>query len=692
MVQTFSPFWKEAPFARLLIPFIAGIILQDIFRFDILLLAVSTCTFVAGFLFIISVGIRQRYQFRYIAGVVICVLILLTGAILTYYQNAGNNSTAVNKIYHEGDILLISIEEPFQERNKSFKTITQVTGYIRGKKIYKASGKIVLYIFKDAITPSIDYGSQLLLFRKPERFRNSGNPGSMDYQRYAFLNGYSFRVFANKKDFLLLDQIGSADPFKKFLIESRKNICTILRQYIPDTQVYGLAEALLIGYKEDLDQDLVRAYSNTGVVHVIAISGLHLGLLYLILKILIHPLTVIRRTKWLKSAVIIILLWVFSLMTGGSASVLRSAVMFTAILAGESLSRKISIYNCLAASAFLLLCYKPHWLFDIGFQLSYSAVLSILLFMKPVYNITFIPNKILDYFWQLCSVTIAAQILTTPVSIYYFHQFPVYFLLANFIAVPLSGIILIAELMLCCLYLFPEIATPLGYIIYGLIDLMNRSIVEIDQLPFSTIKQIHCSFFQLVLIYASIISVTVFFHYRLRSGFHVCLISLLLITVITTLNRIEHHSQKIFVVYNIAGSHVSEVLWGRRSFTRARIQSANLEPGKNILNASHSFYKISERNKFPVYRDYIRLGESHILFADSNTEIKIGTAGKIHLLVVSDNNLNSREILDRYRPEMIIMDPTNSVYTTNAWKTACKKKGIQIHDVVNKGAFVMTAN
>src|SRR5262249_36907228 len=152
-------------------------------------------------------------------------------------------------------------------------------------------------------------------------------------------------------------------------------------------------------------------------------------------------------------------LWLFSLLAGAQASVLRSAVMFTCIVLGKNFSRSSSIYNTLAVSAFILLCYDPFWLWDVGFQLSYAAVLSIVIFVKPIYNWFYIRNKILDFIWKLNAVSIAAQLLTTPLSLYHFHQFPNYFLLSNFAVVPLSSIVVLGEIFLCSTLFFPVLAS-----------------------------------------------------------------------------------------------------------------------------------------------------------------------------------------------------------------------------------------
>src|SRR5678815_5428568 len=227
-----------------------------------------------------------------------------------------------------------------------------------------------------------------------------------------------------------------------------------------------------------------RSYSNTGVVHVIAISGLHLGLIYWLLAWLFKPLQK-RKFRWLRPIFILTGLWLFSLLAGAQPSVLRSAVMFTCFVLGDALDKRSSIFNSLALSALLLLCINPFWLWDVGFQLSYAAVLSIVIFMQPIYHWFYIKNKLLDLIWKLNAVTIAAQILTVPIGIYHFHQFPLNFLFTNFLAVPLSSLIILDEILLCIISFIPPVTALIGKSVSWLIWMMNTYIERIEMLPFS---------------------------------------------------------------------------------------------------------------------------------------------------------------------------------------------------------------
>jgi len=438
------PLWKEAPFLRLLIPFAIGILLQWNFSPGIRWIIWVLVSFVTALIIQSFSTLSFRFRHSILTGLLLNGILLIAGVMNTHYNYLPNRPNWIGHLYGDSMLVIARLEEPLSEKARSYKSVASVR-IIKNNQSIPVNGRIILYFQKDSLSVSNDtsqsstqhlqYGSELLFSRSLQPIINTGNPGAFDYKQYASFQDIYYQAYLTPSQWVPLPT-NSADPFKKFLFSTREKMVALLQKYIQGYVESGLAEALLIGYKDDLDKQLVQAYSNTGVVHVIAISGLHLGLIYWLLNFLLQPLSKRKKAKWIKPLLIIAILWLFSLLAGGSPSVLRSAVMFTCIVLGESQDRKISVYNSLAASAFLLLCYNPFWLWDAGFQLSYVAVLSIVVFSKPVYNLLFIPNKALDHCWKLISVTIAAQILTTPISIYYFHQFPIVFLITNLVAIP----------------------------------------------------------------------------------------------------------------------------------------------------------------------------------------------------------------------------------------------------------------
>lgn len=630
---------------------------------------------------------RVRYNLRFLSGLFLQGIILLAAVKLTrHFDTSGHFAKMFEQ--QRSHAFVVHLEETPSEKLKTYKSIASVLKTINGDSVSKGSGKLIIYFNKDDFSRHLFVGDILMIFAQTEGVRSSGNPGSFDYASYCLLQGIRYQCFVASKNSILIQH---GHGWKVQLDKIRRHICSILERHIRGAKECGLAEALLIGYKDNLDPELVQQYSNTGVVHVIAISGLHLGLLYMICKGVIRIIPFIKRKKWLSAIIIICFLWLFSLLTGGSPSVLRSAVMFTALIAGDRMAKKISMYNCLAASAFLLLCYNPYWLFDIGFQLSYSAVLSILIFMKPLYNTIFYENKLMDMLWQLVSVTLAAQILTTPVSLYHFHRFPNYFLFANLAAVPLSSIILVGEIVLCMTNFFSPAAQLLGMILEWLLKFMNDIIEHINELPYAIVSLIEMNIQQVILLYLMITAITVFLFEKMKKAIFLSFCCLVLFLFIRLKVMYDHSNQAFFIVYNLRGRNLVEIIEGRRSIV---VCPTELQLNDySVLEASHTLYQIKstriEKTPSVIHTQNL------CFFLLQNRNLSLRSSGKAErkILIVSNNFKDADgTIIGILEPFVVITDATNSAATIKWWRRICFEKGIKIHTVVDKGAFVMKLN
>ena len=505
---------KRAPFVRLVIPFIAGIAIAyynsiAVTLIATVLIACFACLFVFSF-----TGLSFRFRHSWIYALLLNGILIFLGCLITAFNDHSEEVKKLEQLSLSGSPIIVFIKEPLSERAKSFKALARVNNI---------ATNILIYFRKDSFLIRPDYGTGIAFIKPLSPIENLPGFGTFDYKKYCALKNIHYQVFLKPNEFIVLEK-KDIRQFSLFLFNIQHWVIETIRRYIPGKKEPGLAVALLIGYKDDVDKDLMKSYSNTGVIHVVAISGLHLGLIYILLKYLclsisslgwaILPVRNKKKKDFrvstgagsvLRPLIIISGLWMFSLLAGGSPSVLRSAVMFTFIVTGESFSRSTSIYNNLAASAFFLLCYNPYWLWDLGFQLSYFALLSIVIFQKPIYHLFIFKNTILTGIWKLNAVTISAQILTTPVCIFYFNQFPNLFLITNFIAIPLSSIVLIGEIVLCAISYFPVIATFTGNILSWLIYFMNSCVEWLAGFSFSTSNNLIISFPQLVICYACIL-------------------------------------------------------------------------------------------------------------------------------------------------------------------------------------------
>ncbi len=696
-----TPFWKKSPFLRLLIPVMAGIILQWDRQIPVQLwwyvLAMSFMAF-ALFFFI---PFFKRYRLSLLSGIFVSILFLALGALLTWHKDIRHNENWFGNSYRSKDGLIVTLDEPLVEKNKSFKANATVNFLLQNETKIPVAGTIILYFKKDTIDGKNDsllqhltYGSQII-FRKPlQEIKNSGNPGGFDYKRYALFQDITHRVFLKDGEFETLEN-KNEHWLNKFLFTVREKVIAIIRKFIPGEREQGLAEALLIGYKDDLDQNLVQSYTNTGVVHIIAISGMHLALVYWLLALLFKPLRQKKQTRWLRSILIIAGLWFFSLLAGAQASVIRSAVMFTCIVIGESFARKTSIYNTLAVSAFILLCYDPYWLWDVGFQLSYAAVLSIVIFMQPIYNWFYIRNKLLDLIWKLNAVSIAAQVLTVPLSIFHFHQFPNYFLLTNFIAVPLSSIIVLGEISLCVLFFIPFAAGLVGKLLSWLIGIMNSYIERIESLPYSLWDGLQINVVQTIFLYVIAGGAGYWLLEKSKPGLKIALFALLGFVCLRTYSFIETNHQQKIIVYNVPQRQAIDIIQGRKYLFEGDCDLLRDAFLRNFhLKPSRILYRVpvtSQLNNTSGENNFFVIGSKRIMLINKSVYFSKSEKKKpVDLLVISKNpKINLTDLANSFDIKQVVFDGSVPTWKINSWKKDCDSLGIPAFDVNEIGAFVM---
>ena len=678
---------NKIPFARLLVCLIAGILLQWQLQLKLPSLFVGLVVLILIVAVYSILPVAVKFRMSYLGGTSISLAVMFMGAILTWLNDIRHNTTWIGHQDNEGGYALATIEEPLVEKANSFKALATVHFIVKEKELKKVKGKLILYFKKDSSLAKLQYGSQIVFNRALQTIRNNGNPGGFDYQQYCLFQGITHQVYLTEKDFELLPAERKS-WFRAFILACSDWTITTLQKFIPGKKEQGLAEALLIGYKDDLDKSLVQAYSNTGVVHVIAISGLHLGLIYTLLLLLTNPLKR-KKTAWLRLIIILAALWLFSILAGAQPSVLRSAVMFSFIALGEVLDRRASVFNTLALSAFVLLCYNPYWLWDVGFQLSYAAVLSILIFFRPVYNWFYFENKMLDFIWKINAVTMAAQLLTLPVSIYHFHQLPTLFLFTNVVAVPLSSIILLAEILLCVLFFIEPVGEFLGSMIHWMIWCMNSYIERWDKVSFSVWSGLSVSILQTIFLTGFIIALCCWLMEMKKRLLQLVLICLFCFITFRSISFIEAGQQKKLIVYNVPKYQAIDLVDGRTCgfigdtvLVNNELKNFHLQPSR-ITNRIKNLRPVTLKN-FSFYN-------SHVLIIDSTTGFR-QSPGQINidLLILSGNpRFYLSKFLKNFLVRQIVIDGSVPAWKSGLWKKDCDSLQIPCHDVSEEGAFVM---
>lgn len=568
----------------MLIPFFVGIIFQ--FYLDSPIPYFLTSTFVLFVLVLLNQSFlaKQRFLIK-TNGFVISLLFFLLGGftMLTtdrlksskYFFEAGKHSY---QLY---------INEPVVEKDKSVKVFVDVISKNKNKTI----GKSLVYLEKSPKSLNLKYGDILLIDGIFKPIKTNGNPEEFNYGDYLqkkqiyhqiYLKGNQWKKVGNKAN-LIFNFTYSIRNFYSKLIDN-----SFLKQHNKD-----VLKALLLGQKDDLDRDTLRTYSSAGAMHVLAVSGLHVGIIMLLLMFLFKPIKRMIYGKTIFVLLIVFCLWFYAFLTGLSPSVLRSALMFSFVVIGKEMERETSIYQSILVSAFILIIINPLVIFKVGFQLSYLAVLGIVYLQPKIYNLWYIKYKFLDYLWKITSVSIAAQIATFPLGLYYFHQFPNYFFISNLIVIPLAGAILGVGLAYLLLFKIPFVNDIILMLLDGLLSLLNFCVEKVEQLPYSILWGISITWYETIFIY--IILLFVIFAFTLKRA--KLLIRALVFTVgligVFIFNSYYYQHQNQLIVYNVKNEIAIDVFYGKNNYFIAS-DSLFDDDEKMLFNIKHNWFKIRQ--------------------------------------------------------------------------------------------------
>lgn len=584
-----------------------------------------------------------------------------------YPENSTSNNTRKISVVH------------LQKLDKSNGNYNRYISSIYAKNNDSTWSKINSYTYISSNVTRLNKGTIFATLNSPKWIKPLYNPGSFDFAKYAKQKQiYQTLYINNNEDFVVLS-------FRKnrllCLIDKIRNwILHTIKTNISDPAEAGLTEALLIGYKEDLDDALQDAYTASGISHIIAVSGMHMGLIFYVLTTFIGIFVSKKTSRLTGLALILPLLWAFTLVTGASPSVLRSVVVFTIMLLGNAMLKKSGSINALLASAYFLLVVQPSMLKDIGFQLSYSAVLSIIIFEPLVSKWIYVKNKMLAYVWSMIAITIAAQILTTPIVLYHFKQFPVLFLITNLIAVPLSSLVLLLTIVLCLFSLLNFPTTLLSAIIHICLTGMNTYISKIADIPFNSLP-ISITIGTLVLSYTLIIALTLSFTTS-KSRLHTpLLIIILLLGLSHHLYRYQHLSVRQIMILHFKNETIIVHQHG----------------GKAILHCSNRFIEDAINSRRQINQIKLNLGIAFcqiVVFENQPSLIQINELSSKKTVSVLHGMDESLEQLEQLRIDsqtnyILIADGSNKLWKIRQWEKQAHELHLRLHSTQEKGAYIL---
>jgi competence protein ComEC len=445
-------------------------------------------------------------------GFILHLLFFFSGCLCSTLHNNHNNTDYY--LFKKQNYLKIRIiDEPKNKQNiilftaetsESINTNNYKSNQTERKyNIQSSSGKIKVTILKNTDTTFyLKYGDELIIPAKPTEIKPPLNPSEFNYKSWLASQNI-YHQFLIKQEELIKLKSNAGNSLIKFTFQLRERQVRFYRSIIKNDDAFAVAATLILGYRADLSSEILEIYSKTGTIHALSVSGMHVGLVYFILNYLLWFMNRKQNWKIIKTLLILISIWFYTLLTGFSPSVLRASIMISVFIIAKVLSKNTNSYNIIAFSAFCILLYNPFLIWDIGFQLSFIAVLGLIYLQPKIEKWLPVKHLLLSKLWNLIAMSLAAQLATYPFSVYYFHQFPVYFLLSNlFITIPTALIMYIGIIILIFRL------NSLGPLFEWLINFTNMGLDQIASLPFSGITSIWLNKIELILLCLSILLLT----------------------------------------------------------------------------------------------------------------------------------------------------------------------------------------
>lgn len=680
-------FWQRTPFARLLIGYIIGIISFQVVRLP------DYCILIWGVLGVIGLLVNffirstaHQYQFRWVFGVGVLLLFSLMGYINCRYIDQKDYFSAINQ---EGTYLVEIIASP-KEKQRSYNCqVKLVSQYKTDGTIEDEYGKAMLFLEKDSCKSDILIGDFLLIdciFQPPYEMQN---PNGFDYKKYLDRQGIKGTAYVPSYRW----QKAHIAPHKtlyRIANQSRDYLIQIYEQYGFEGSSLALLSAITLGYTDNIDLDIKQGFVQSGASHILVISGLHIGIIYSVLFFVLGFLGKSRFVHIFRAVLIVLIIWLFAFITGFSPAVNRAALMFTFFASGTCLERKPQTYNTVCVSGMAMLLVNPFLIYNIGFQLSYVAVLSIVFYQKRLENLILVRNKPMRWIWQLTTVSIAAQLGTVPLVMYYFHQFPNYFLLTNIVSIPITTFIIYAAMALFVLASMTNVGTLIAYLLHWSVKTLIYSILKIASIPYA-VFQIGISWEQSLLIFASIALCTLFFIRKRGKYLFYTLISVFLFISIITYRQFNAEKTSDCIIFSHNKIPIINFIHnGTNSVLTTDSTEANRVAKSFWLTNYYAPPKYQIIGQEDIYFFLFEKQSIAVLCNDFLDNKSTTSPISIDWLVIANGiKPNMSEILQSIVPKNIVIHNSISTWTRKKIIKECQLKGIKYYSIADKGAFIL---
>jgi len=648
-----------------------------------LFLTIITCIILLILFFRIN---KTHYEFQWVFQLLSYLIIILVGIARISSEDISKQKRHYSHYISKENYLVYQVDKAL----KSNIYYDKYYGKVMRIDSTNCKGKILINIAKDSLQEKLKAGTLYYTKSSLREINRPLNPYTFNYNSYMKKQGVFHQISLKKASTLPLEL--QATNLKIIAALIRVKIQNSLQNHSFKKNELGIINALVLGQRQSISKDLLDSYAGAGAIHILAVSGLHVGILFLIVSFLLKPLEKIRHGAHVKMAFIVLFLWGFALLTGLSGSVVRAVSMFTFIAIGLTFkNQKSAVLHALITSFFFLVLLHPYYIFDVGFQMSYTAVIGIILFfpkinaLLPRIKLLF-PRKI----WELLCVSLSATIGTLPISLYYFHQFPGLFFLTNIIIVPFLGLIMslgILVVLLSLLNILPELLVDVYSAILSFMNTMVEWIASQEQFPIKDIP------YSLLLLIGSYFAIAMAYRFSIEKKIHTFQSLLFSILILQSIFLYEQHQtdtkDELVIFHKTKGSLIG-VKNNRNLFVFHSFDSVDNKKIPFIKN-----YKVGSKIKDLQYEsglpNVLQYNNKKMLIIDSLGIYKNMSFTPDIILLRNSPKINLSRLIVLHNPNTIIADGSNYKNLTKSWRKTCLKHNIAFHYTGSNGAYTIKA-
>lgn len=656
--------------------FITGILAEYYLRVPYYILTGSFLVSVTALYFFKNRAATQFIQKPFFTIAALVLFFLLGSLVMKLHSGKAYKTHYTHlKNYQENQLWYFKIVNP----EKKTARYHRFTAEVIQMDSLKASGKIMLYIKADSLK-SVYSGDVLALQTKLQPIKKMLNPGLFNYENYLAKKQIYHQVYTNFREATILTKETSLHSLAARL---QTNIRLKLKKQGFANNELAIINALLLGYRLDVSKEMYADFASAGVIHILAISGLHIGILLFFLSFIFKPFEQLKNGSLYKSLLIILLLWCFAFFTGLSPSVVRAVAMFSFFAYALNRKKQTNTTHVLIVSMFFILLFNPLFVFDVGFQLSYTAVFAII-WIQPLIFKQFRPKFILTkYLWSILSVTLAAQLGLLPLSLFYFHQFPGLFFVSNLVILPFLGFMLGFGLLIVVLLAFDWLPGVFVEVYSFIIKILHEFVSWVAQQEAFIFRDIYFDGYMLLVSYLVLISFIVLIKNFSRQKLVAFSFVSLLFLGVFFLNHLAAEKKDTFIIFH----ENQQTLLGHHKAKKLVVYSStNKKPEANYTIKNYGIqYPINSitKSKIPSMLTFKKV---HLVVLDTlhNSIPKNG-----YILLRNSPKINLERLIEQYHPKVIIADGSNYKSVKIRWEKTCVQKKTPFHDTSKKGAFII---